>query len=193
MLRKRLLEDGPIRRFLKGRKEEKEEKPVEKKAPVETEGGGAEVKPLSGKSYEEQSQEEYCLECIEAHTMKSLTEMRHAIDRFRTAGKMTYGVTEKVRVSIGEIEGITEDVKNTQDASPDVKKGLNEILDEVRWIRKDYGLSGKGLTIGRGGSEELEELRKHIFALQLKAYALVEKCPTCKKVSRTLEERLKTT
>lgn len=128
--------------------------------------------------------------CTEGHTMAALTEMRHAIDRHRTAGKMTPGVTEKVRVAIAELQGINEDVRSTKDASPEVKKGLDEILNEVRWIRKDYGISGKGLTRGGGSLEDLEELRKRIFIMQTKAYALVEKCPTCKKISRSVGERV---
>jgi len=137
--------------------------------------------PASGKTFEEQSDESYCLECIEGHSMKSSTEIEHAIDRFRSAGKMTSGVTEKVRASIKALQGIPEDVKNTTDASPEVKEGLDEILNEVRWIRKEYGISG-GLTRGIGTMEDLEALRTRITAINLKAYELVEKCPTCQRV-----------
>ena len=149
------------------------------------------LKPVSGRTFEDQSNESYCLECCENHTMKALTEIGHGIDRFRSAGKMTSGVVEKVRATIGQLSGIDEDVKNTTDASPEVKEGLNEILDEVRWIRKDYGISGVGLTRGGGTLKDLEELRKRIFVLQTKAYALVEKCPTCKKISRSVGERVR--
>lgn len=136
--------------------------------------------PESGRTYEGQSDEAYCLECVEGHTMTGLTEMRHATDRFRSAGKMTDGVTEKVRAAIRALQGIPEDVKSTENASPEVKKGLDEILDEVRWIRKEFGISGKGLTTGNGNMQDLEELRNRILILQNKAYSLVEKCPTCK-------------
>jgi len=152
--------------------------------------------PESGRTFEGQSDEFYCIECVEGHTMASLTEMRHALDRYRTAGKMTEGVTEKVRVSIAELTGINEDVKSTKDASPEVKRGLEEILDEVRWIRKEYGMSGKGLTRGYGNLEDLEELRNRIFILQSKAYALVEQCPACKPhiqttMGKAVEERIR--
>lgn len=152
--------------------------------------------PESGRTFEGQSDVAYCLECVEGHTMGGLTEMRHAIDRYRTAGKMTTGVTEKVRVAIGELLGINEDVRNTKDASPEVKKGLEEILNEVRWIRKEYGMSGKGLTRGYGNLEDLEELRNRIFILQNKAYSLVEKCPTCKPhiqetIGKAIEKRIR--
>jgi len=152
-------------------------RPVQKQPVTKT----LEEKPESGKTFEGQSDVAYCLECVEGHTMDALTEMRHAIDRFRTAGKMTEGVTEKVRVAISAIQGIKEDVKTTKNASPDVKKGLDDILDEVRWVRKEFGISG-GLTRGLGSMEDLEELRERIAAMNLKAYKLVEKCPTCKPV-----------
>lgn len=118
--------------------------------------------------------------CVEGHTMSALTEMRHALDRHRTAGKMTGGVTEKVRVAIAELMGINEDVRSLEDADPEVAEGLKQILDEARWIRKEYGMSGKGLTRGYGSQEDLEELRNRILIIQNKAYKLVEECPTCK-------------
>lgn len=136
-------------------------------------------KPESGKTFKGQSSEAYCLECVEGHTMTALTEMRHAIDRYRTAGEMTEGSTEKVRVAIAELQGITEDVRSLDEADPEVRKGLQEILDEARWIRKEYGMSGKGLTRGYGDMSDLEELRNRILIMQNKAYDLVEKCPTC--------------
>jgi hypothetical protein len=149
------------------------------------------ARPESGKTYSEQGDTEYCLECCEGHTMSALTELRHAIDRCRSAdGEITEGVTEKVRVAVAELMGIPEDVRNTSDAPPKVKKELNEILDEIRWIRKDCGLSGKGLTIGRGTLQDLEELRSRVHKIQAKAYALVDDCPTCKRISRKLGESL---
>lgn len=187
MLRKRL-EDRPLlKRFFEriGTTEtEKPEEQADTSPQIQTE------KPESGRSFEGQSNESYCLECIEGHTMISSTEMRHAIDRFRSAGKMTEGVTEKVRVSIAELQGIEEDARNISNASPDVKAGINEILNEVRWIRKEYGLSGKGLTVGQGELADLENLRNRIFALQTKAYALVKKCPTCRKISEAISEKI---
>lgn len=188
MLRKRL-EDRPLlKRFFEriGTTEKPEPTQQADTLPqIQTE------KPDSGRSFQGQSNESYCLECIEGHTMMSSTEMRHAIDRFRSAGKMTEGVAEKVRVAIAELQGIEEDARNISDASPDVKAGINEILNDVRWIRKEYGLSGKGLTTGQGELADLENLRNQIFALQTKAYALVKKCPTCKKISNAVNERIK--
>lgn len=138
-----------------------------------------EVKPESGRTFPEQSTESYCLECIEGHTMMASTEMRHALDRYRTAKKMTPGVTEKVRVAIAELQGIVEDARSTKEVSPEIKQGINEILDEVRWIRKEYGLAEKGLTVGRGSGKDLQELKSRIGKIQEKAYGLVEECPTC--------------
>lgn len=137
------------------------------------------ARPETGRTYPDQSDESYCLECIEGHTMLASTEMRHATDRFRAANEMTLGVTDKVRGAIEEMSGIVKDVKDTEDASPEVKEGLNQILDEVRWIRKDYGLAGKGLTTGHGTAEDLNELKSRIQKVQQKAYDLVSKCPTC--------------
>ena len=137
-------------------------------------------KPETGRTYAGQSNESYCLECIEGHTMLAQTEMRHALDRYRTAQQMTPGVTEKVRVAIAELQGIVEDARNIEGAAPEVKKGIREILDEVRWIRKGYGLSGKGLTIGYGTAEDLNELKSRIGNMQEKAYDLVSECPTCR-------------
>lgn len=138
-------------------------------------------RPVTGKTHVGQSDEEYCLECVEGHTMKAHTEMRHAIDRFRTAGEMTEGVKEKVRVAIEEISGIDEDVKSTKGADPKVSEGLDKILDKARWIRKRYGLGGVGLTVGQGGMKDLEALRSDIDSVQESAYKLVGQCPTCLK------------
>jgi hypothetical protein len=138
-------------------------------------------KPESGKSYSGQTSEAYCVECVEGHTMKSLTELRHAIDRYRTSGEMNEGVVEKVRVSIGELTGIDEDVKNVENAKPEVKQALNKILDKARWIRKEYGLGGKGLTAGRGDMKDLEQLRNDVGELQVESYQLIKNCPLCLK------------
>lgn len=139
------------------------------------------ARPESGRTTKDQSEEHYCLECVEGHTMKGATEARHAEDRLRTAGHMTEGVSEKIRVALQEISGIDEDVKNLKGADPEVKKGLEELLDESRWIRKEFGLGGRGLTVGKGTLEDVQELRSKISAMQEKTYKLVGKCPTCLK------------
>lgn len=146
--------------------------------------GTTEVKPQRGRTFSGQTDEAYCLECIEGHTMMAQTEMRHAIDRYRTAGEMTEGVTEKVRVAIREIEGIIEDARSTKGADIKVQRGLNEILEETRWVRKEFGVSGRGLTNGDGSMEDLTELRDRIDALQKQAYELAKDCPTCKKYKK---------
>jgi len=143
-----------------------------------------EFKPQSGRTYSGQTDEGLCFECIEGHTMMGQTEMRHAIDRYRTAGEMTVGVTEKVRVAIREIEGIVEDARSTKSADIKIQRGLNEILEETRWIRKEFGVSGRGLTNGEGSMEDLIELRERIDAMQVKAYNLAKDCPTCKKYKK---------
>jgi hypothetical protein len=117
--------------------------------------------------------------CVEGHTMKSMTELRHAIDRFRTAGEINEGVAQKVRVAIGELMGIDEDVKNVESAPAEVKEGLTKILDRARWIRKEYGVGGKGLTAGLGELKDLEALRNEVGDLQVEAYQLIKKCPMC--------------
>ena len=147
-------------------------------------GATTEVKPQSGRTFAGQTDEAYCLECIEGHTMLAQTEMRHAIDRYRTADGMTEGVTEKVRVAIREIEGIIEDARSTKSADIKVQKGLNEILEETRWVRKEFGVSGRGLTNGDGSMEDLTELRDRIDALQKQSYELAKDCPTCKKYKK---------
>lgn len=197
------MSEGPVRRFLRNREPILKRNKIivsedlandvepQKKKLENVEPTVEPSRPTSGKTYADQSDTAYCIECIEGHTMVALTEMRHAIDRCRSAGdEITQGVSEKVRVAIGELMGILEDARNTEDAPPDVKKELNEIQDEVRWIRKEYGVSGKGLTAGGGTMTDLEEARNRIFKLQTKAYALVENCPTCKRITKNLGEKL---
>lgn len=154
--------------------------------------------PASGRTFQGQTDEAYCLECLEGHTMTALTEMRHALDRYRASGEMTSGVAEKVRVALAELMGITEDVKNTKDASPEVKKGLDEILNEVRWIRKEYGVSGRGLTRGIGSTKDLEELRDRIETINKKSYEIADltkgkfssKCSVCKKIAEKVSGKI---
>jgi hypothetical protein len=136
-------------------------------------------RPQSGRSFKGQSDESYCVECIEGHTMLALTEMRHALDRYRTAGQMTPGVSEKVKVALSELMGIEEDAKNLEGADPKVRAGINSILNDVRWLRKEYGVSGVGLTIGMGTEQDLMNLRNRIQTMQNTAYELVKICPTC--------------
>lgn len=139
----------------------------------------AKEKPKTGKTFQGQTDEAYCLECLEGHIMNAKTELRHAIDRFRTSKEMSPGVVEKVRVAIQELQGINEDVKNTLDADPQIKKGLDDILNEVRWIRKEFGVSGRGLTRGLGTQKDLEELRDRVDKLQEVSYDLADDCPSC--------------
>jgi len=156
--------------------------PTKKELGVATpsgEHGGS--RPETGKTRPEQTDESYCLECVEGHGMKAQTELRHAIDRFRTAGEMTPGVVEKVRVAIQEISGIDEDVKSTKGADPKVSEGLSRILNKARWIRKEYGVGGKGLTAGHGDMKDLEMLRSEVGEIQDAAYKIVGQCPTCLK------------
>jgi hypothetical protein len=156
--------------------------PIEKELGVMTRSGEQRGgRPVSGKTRPEQTDESYCLECVEGHTMRAQTELRHAIDRFRTAGEMTPGVEEKVRVAIREIAGIEEDVTSTKGADPKVSEALSKILDKSRWIVKGYGVGGKGLTIGRGSMEDLEALRAEVGAIQDTTYKIVGACPTCLK------------
>lgn len=193
------IQEGPLRRFLKRRPRILKEPLLKRRVilreiePIEAFEEHSSInikdgqispglpieKPVSGRTFEGQSSESYCLECVEGHTMIALTEMRHALDRYRTAGEMTPGVTEKIRVAIEEMQGIVEDVKDLGNANPEVRRGLEEILDDVRWIRKEYGMAGKGLTRGYGEKRDLEDLRNKIFKIQNKAYILAEQCPTC--------------
>lgn len=153
--------------------------PPEIEKPEKGKDKEATERPEDGRSFSGQTQESYCVECIEGHTMTALTEMRHAIDRYRTAGKMTEGVSEKVRVAIAELMGIEEDAKNTSNATPAVKAGIDNILNQVRWVRKEYGVSGIGLTVGQGEEQDLLNLRDKIQRIQNEAYTLVKVCPTC--------------
>jgi len=77
--------------------------------------------------WEGQTDSGYCIECTEGHLLKAATEMRHAVDRYRTAGSMTDGVTEKVRVAMQEVVGIDEDIANLKMAPENVKAELGEI------------------------------------------------------------------
>ena len=139
------------------------------------------IKPSSGKSYTGQTSEGYCVECVEGHTMASITELRHAIDRYRTSGQMNEGVVEKVRVAIAELTGIDEDVKDVKAATSEVQEGLGKIVDKARWIRKEYGVGGRALTAGQGSLQDLEQLRNEVGNLQLESYQLLKKCPMCLK------------
>lgn len=195
-LRRRLLErpiilEGPLRRLFTypqtsseiealEQKEHPEEPKIETTEKEQADSNSdLENRPDSGKTSSNQTDEAYCMECIEGHIMHAKTELRHALDRFRTSKEMNTGVVEKVRVAIQELQGIDEDVKNTKDATPQVKEGLDNILNEVRWIRKEFGVSGRGLTRGIGTQKDLEELRDRIDKLQEVSYDLVDECPSC--------------
>jgi len=161
-------------------------KTMEPSKPKETTKTMEPSKPVSGRTYEGQTDSGYCIECTEGHLMKAATEMRHAVDRYRTAGSMTDGVVEKVRVALQEVVGIDEDIANLKNAPDNVKAELREILDKSRWLRKEFGISARGLTIGEGGMKDLEDLRQAIFDMQTKTYQVAKHCPICLKKVKVL-------
>jgi len=49
-----------------------------------------------------------------------------------------------------------------------------EKSDKSRWVRKEFGVSDGGLTIGEGN---MKDLRQSIFDMQAKTYQIAKKCP----------------
>jgi len=128
--------------------------------------------PESGHTSENQTSFGYCLECLEGHILAAVTETRHAVERFNSSRKMTRGVVEKIRVVLAEVQGIDEDIGEAEAPTPEAELQLKQILDASRWIRKNFGLGGIGLTIGKGTEADLKNLRKQVLYLQKMIYNL---------------------
>ena len=127
------------------------------------------------KSYEGQSDESYCLECIVKHSQSAAMAMTEAIQRAEAGDPALEGVKEKVKAAVRQLTGIEEDAGNVSE--PAVRA-----LDTMgRSIRKYVYTTGA--EIGKASKEQLYETQNLIEELVNASYLAREvqegDCPGC--------------
>lgn len=125
------------------------------------------------KSYEGQSDVDYCIECAVKHGQTAHVLMREAVQRAEVSGPEAPGVKEKVRGVTAELTGVEHDTDTVGDPSV---MALNTM---ARGVRKFIYTSGA--EIGRASKEDLLEAKTLIRKLVEAAYMAREAvdCPTC--------------
>lgn len=125
------------------------------------------------KSFEGQSDVDYCIECAVKHGQTAQVLMREATQRAEVSGPSAPGVKEKVRGVTAELTGVEHDTDTVGDPSV---MALNTM---ARGVRKFIYTSGA--EIGRASKEDLNEAKILIGKLVEAAYMAREAvdCPTC--------------
>lgn len=125
------------------------------------------------KSYADQSDIDYCIECAVKHGQTAQVLMREALQRAEVSGPESPGVKEKVRGVTAELTGVEHDTDTVGDPSV---MALNTM---ARGIRKFIYTSGA--EIGRASKEDLNEAKILLGKLVEAAYMAREAldCPTC--------------
>lgn len=112
----------------------------------------------------------YCLECCQRHFGKAHGLLEEA-ERFSLGvGKLTPDAAQKVRKAVEELVTSEDDLDSTQ-ASPEVRKKLDEIKDKMRDVRKkawEGKLSFEGATL-----DMLREMKAGVDDLAKRTYDLM--------------------
>jgi len=144
-------------------------RPQEEEAPpVEVKGYGTEAK-----SFKDQSELEYCIECSVKHSQTAKVLMREALQRAETGKPGDAGVQEKVRGVVEELCGLEDD---TDTVSNEMVTTLNT---SARALRKF--IYAKGAEVGKASREDLREIKGMVDQLVEASYTVraAEECPGC--------------
>jgi len=135
-------------------------------------------------SSKEQTDEDYCLECVSSHLAEAYAMLDEALRLCRDRGRLNEDGKRRVRRALHAIKGIPYDLDSVN------ASWSEEILSDVRNIRKQYILPAKSnpenLDALREGKQEIEELEGKVDELMEEHGKSEEKSETEKEL---IEER----
>lgn len=155
------------------------EKPIVKELRSEVESSKAERESSQGyKSYDGQSDLEYCLECISGkHIPEAITLTQEAIDRSLRSGQ---GVDDKMRAVVRTLAGTSDDFPSQESLSEmpaEAADRFRKLQSGVREVRKK--IWAKRLTRGASDKRDLEEIRRDLESLEDLGYEISDMLPEC--------------
>ena len=128
------------------------------------------------KSFEGQSDVDYCLECCNKHSQTASIFMTEALQRAVAGGPGLPGVQEKVRAAIRELTGFEDDTETVNNSA------VMELNTMARTLRK-HVYSTKA-EIGGASLEDLQGIKELVDNLVDASYfvrqAEEEDCPECR-------------
>lgn len=125
------------------------------------------------KSFKEQTDVDYCIECSVKHSQTAKVLMREALQRAEAGDPNQEGVKEKVRGAVEELCGLEDD---TTTVSNEMVSALNISARELRKF-----IYTKGAEMGKASVEDLREIKGMVDKLVEASYTVraAEECPSC--------------
>lgn len=147
--------------------------PEANEAPIEERPPAGRVYGAEAKSFEGQSDVDYCIECSVKHSQTAKVLMREALQRAETGDPSMEGVQEKVRGVVEELCGLEDD---TTTVSNEMVTMLNTSARELRKF-----IYTTGAELGGASMEQLREIKGMVDDLVEASYTVraAEECPGC--------------
>lgn len=146
-----------------------------KQSPPETERPSSRkrVYGAEAKSFEGQSELDYCIECSVKHSQTAKVLMREALQRAEVGDPGLEGVKEKVRGVVEELCGLEDDTTTVKNESVTT---LNTMARELRKF-----IYAKDAEMGKASLEDLREIKGMVDELVDASYTVraAEECPAC--------------
>lgn len=128
------------------------------------------------KSFEGQSDVDYCLECCNKHSQTASMLMTEALQRAESGGPGLPGVQEKVRAAVREITGFEDDTETVHNHA------VMELNTMARALRKH--IYSTKAEIGQASLEDLQGMKELVDNLVEASYLTREAeegdCPECR-------------
>ena len=125
------------------------------------------------KSFEEQSDVDYCIECSVKHSQTAKILMKEALQRAEAGDPSLEGVQEKVRVAVEELCGLEDDTTTVKN---EMVTTLNTLSRELRKF-----IYTTGAEMGKASLEQLRDIKGMVDQLVDTSYTVraAEDCPAC--------------
>ena len=125
------------------------------------------------KSFEGQTDVDYCIECAVKHSQTAKVLMREALQRAEIGDPGLVGVKEKVRGVVEELCGLEDD---TTTVDNERVTGLNNLARQLRKY-----IYTTGAEVGKASMEELRSVKGMVDKLVEASYTVraFEECPAC--------------
>jgi len=128
------------------------------------------------KSFEGQSDVDYCLECCNKHSQTASMLMTEALQRAEAGGPGLPGVQEKVRAAVREITGFEDDTETVNNPA------VMELNTMARALRKH--IYSTKAELGQASLEDLQGMKELVDNLVDASYMTREAeegdCPECR-------------